>query len=204
MPGKVTPYALAVQSQRVYSVATHRARNAEALIEIIADEPVLTFRGTEKDFGDILTDLRFFPWYSSDLRAFCHKGFLRSTQALYPALMADAAAMLSQGRQLHVTGHSLGAAQGTIFACMLRARGLARAGQITLTGFGSPPPQYGNGLNKWLRGVKTTLYQQGSDCVPRHPAFGSHVAELTKIGPDDGYDPFRDHRIAQYIEHVWA
>ncbi len=188
------------QASRAYDCATHSAGNTQALLEVIDGEPILAFRGTENDFEDILTDVRFFPWYSPALSAWCHKGFLRSTQEIYPILIGDASAFIKKGR-LHITGHSLGAAQGTLFACMLRAEGLATPDQITLTGFGSPPPQYGNGLNKWLAGVEMVLFKNGSDCVTRHPLLGSHVAPLTEIGPE-GYEPFIDHRISEYIKAI--
>lgn len=194
----MTPYDLALACDRVYNVQTHTAGDGQAAIMDDGKGPILAFRGTENDFGDILTDMRFFPWYDSELNALCHSGFLKSARALYPVLIPDVAAIVLQGKRLHITGHSLGAAQATIFACMLKRK--FPSADIVLTGFGSPAVQYGCGLDKWLEGVPVTLYRNGGDCVTRHPLLGRHVRKLTHIGPlESEGDIFLDHRIGDYI-----
>lgn len=197
----MTPYDLALACERVYNVHTREADGAEAAIFDEGKGPVVAFRGTEADFGDILKDMRFFPWYDSELGALCHSGFLKSARALYPVLLPDVAAYVLQGRKLYLTGHSLGAAQATIFACLLR-RNFSSC-DIELIGFGSPPVQYGYGLDKWLRDIPVTLYRNGGDCVTRHPLLGRHVRRLTEIGPlESEGDIFLDHRIGEYIRSL--
>lgn len=197
----MTPHALALAAQRAYSEATHEAGGAQATLRVDG-LATLAFRGTEKDLGDIITDMRALPWYSSKLGAWCHSGFLKSTRELYHWVRADAQKVIGNGQVLHVTGHSLGAAQATLFVCMMLADGLALPEHFTLTGFGSPRPQYGHGLNKWLRGVDVKLYRKGDDCVTRYPRiFASHVSVIRRL-PSDGVAPtrFTDHRMAGYVE----
>lgn len=197
------PRDLALASQRAYKHHTHEAGDSQATLEVTERGAILAFRGTEKDFGDILTDMRFAPWRSSKLRAWAHAGFLKSTQDIYPVLLGDTTAVVRAKIRLYITGHSLGAAQATLFASMLVASGVVKPDQISLTGFGSPPPQYGRGLNKWLKGVTKRLYRNGGDCVTRHPLLGSHVAEVKEIGPiADERNRFLDHRIAEYANNL--
>ena len=42
---------------------------------------VYAWRGTERNYADILTDMRAVPWWASRL-GWCHKGFLRGVQAV--------------------------------------------------------------------------------------------------------------------------
>lgn len=199
----MTPIELAKASRTAYSQHTHESGDSQAAMSMTDRESVIAFRGTQKDFGDILTDLRAMPWHNSKLKAWCHAGFLKSTLALYDVMAPDIYALTATSRPIHFTGHSLGGAQATIMACLLRASGLVPAKQLSLACFGPPPAQYGRGLNKWLDGVDVRLYRNGGDCVTRHPLLGSHVRPLIEIGPigDDAHR-FLDHRINDYIYNL--
>lgn len=199
----MTPIELAKISREAYSQHTHESGDNQALVKIEGGQCVVAFRGTQNDFGDILTDMRAFPWYSKRLGALCHSGFLKSTQALYGVMWSDVISAVKQDLHIHFTGHSLGGAQATVFTSMALSRGWARPPQISLTCFGSPPVQYGRGLDKWLKNVDVKLYRNGGDCVPRHPLLGSHVRPLIEIGPlDDDQHRFLDHRINDYIYNL--
>ena len=209
----ITTKELALSSQEVYNenVPTHVAGNSQALLRMDnAKNASCTFRGTEKHFGDILTDMRFAPWYSHKIKAWCHAGFLKETRKMYEIMFRDVISVLRICSDITFTGHSLGGAQATIFTCMIAkdAPWAVRKNQLRLTCFGSPPPQYGNGLEKWLQKIPVMLYKNGSDCIPSHPFLGRHVTRITHIGEEDtairsvSIHRYTDHKIERYISSL--
>jgi predicted lipase len=196
-------HVLAVASKNSYDVHTHVVGSAEATITTCDDKNyVCAFTGTQKDGRDILTDLRAFPWWDRELRAWCHSGFLKTTRPLFDYMFGALASIVRGGNTIHFTGHSLGAARATVAAAKFRKNWSTAI--ITLTGFGSPPVQYGHGLEKWLVDVPTTMYKHGADFVPSHPMLGSHVCEITEVGNEDTLSRslsdkrWLDHRISNY------
>ena len=202
------PYReLALASKESYSTHTHIVGTAEACITTFDDKNyICAFAGTQKDFKDILTDLRGFPWYDRELKAWCHSGFLKTTRPLFINMLGDIRAILVGGNTLHFTGHSLGGARATITVAKLRRIWAANA--ISLTTFGAPPAQYGHGLDKWLETVPKKIFKHGADFVPSHPMFGSHVDELVQVGGEDtlarsvSEARWLDHRINNYCISV--
>ena len=83
----MTPLDLAKIADRAYDESTPSlsVENVEVLVVEHDGALVIAPRGTEKDHEDILTDMRFVPWFDSDI-GWCHKGFLRATQAIWPGL----------------------------------------------------------------------------------------------------------------------
>lgn len=119
---------------------------------------VLAFRGTEKDFEDIRTDLQARFYRGDGMRI--HSGFYRAYSAVAPAVAA-ALAECAEDR-LYVTGHSLGGALAVVAARQLESDGLAACYT-----FGSPrvgDVDFGNGL-------RTPVYRlvNAADLVPRLP-----------------------------------
>ena len=203
----ISHHELAVASEESYYVHTHVVNSAEATVTTWDDDNyICAFTGTQRDKRDILTDLRAIPWWCRELRAWCHSGFLKTTRPLFDKLFPDLVAIVRDGNALHFTGHSLGAARATIATASFR-RAWA-TGKVTLTGFGSPPAQYGHGLEKWLKGVPTTIYKHGSDFVLSHPTLGSHICDLTEVGSLDTLSRslsekrWLDHRIANYCKAI--
>jgi triacylglycerol lipase len=77
-----------------------------------ADLAVLAFRGTEQDYGDILTDLKF-RMYRDAQGNRTHRGF----EAAFSYIKVDVAKAISElevDLPLYFTGHSLGGALATI------------------------------------------------------------------------------------------
>lgn len=98
---------------------------------------VLAFRGTRRNFADILTDIEGWPYRPACLDGeIVDRGFWFALASIYPDILADLRAEPA-GFDLTVTGHSLGGALATLFA----ARALHEpvpVGVERLVTFGSP------------------------------------------------------------------
>lgn len=191
----MNPLDLAIISSRAYREVTIEAGDTQILIVEHDGALVIAPRGTEKDAGDILSDIRFFPWKDRDI-GWCHKGFLRATQAVWPQLRDI---LFENTRPVWFTGHSLGGAIAILSAAkMMKVLGAAPAGIMT---FGAPRAGF-NWIIPALAYVNVTCYRRGMDTVPSWPhawwGWGPrHPVKLTQIGKPD--DPFTDHMIAGYI-----
>lgn len=163
----------------------HLNSGTQGTISRVCGYNVIAVRGTEKDFKDILTDLRAIPWWSKELGCFCHKGFLLSAREVLQIIL--------KGRNLNgpiiLTGHSLGGAIARILGAMMKKN-------IPIVTFGEPRSMFGQGPVNHL----SRRFVNGMDCVPNHPwpIWGyRHQAPVTRIGRRR--DKFTDHRIADYI-----
>lgn len=197
----MTPLDLARLCQRAYTESTLTAKNVEVLVVEQDGALVISPRGTEKDHEDILTDLRFAPWYDGDI-GWCHKGFLRAAQAIWPMLRDR---IRDTSRPIWFTGHSLGGAITILCAAKtIKVLGVIPTGIVT---FGAPRAGF-NWIIPTLTPVTVlTCYRRGRDIVPTVPHAWwwrgpRHPVELTQIGVPAHL--FKDHKIAGYIEDVMA
>ena len=119
---------------------------------------VLAFRGTEKNFKDIKTDLnaRFYGTGGSKV----HTGFRRAHDHI-SAPIADALTQI-RGHKLYITGHSLGGALALIAARTLYSDNVAACYT-----FGSPKV----GDSEFGDAIKVPIYRvvNAADAVPRVP-----------------------------------
>lgn len=185
---------------------------------------VVACRGTEpNDWNDVKADVNAFMVLAETVGR-VHRGFKREVDDLWPALEEIIA---NDGRTLWFTGHSLGGAMATISAgrCFLAHIPATPEGVYT---FGAPrvgTKRYINSVN-----VDLTRWVNNNDIVPRVPptwlgyrhtgrrlyinTYGN-VRSMTKrqrakdrwrgffYGLKEGkVDPFSDHAIARYVEHV--
>jgi triacylglycerol lipase len=179
---------------------------------------ILAFRGTEKDYIDILTDIIILRNKLPDVEdkeygegpLFAHAGFLRAFQAVWGSalpesicgLMQDSAWIGPRGVSdiihekirhhqipLFVTGHSLGGAIATLAAY----HAVTHHPDIYLYTFGSPRV-----TNRLLGQKVSTVLQgrsyrcvHGDDIVPRVPPLlnYTHVHELVYFDPLRGRVP---------------
>jgi predicted lipase len=156
---------------RAYTEQTWRAAgDVEVLLDTVAQAHCLAFRGTEFDgFSpiDLIRDLRFLPWYDGRV-GWCHAGFLKGAQAIWPLVEPVA---MKPGYPVALTGHSLGGALACIVAGFMCAGGKPPARLVT---FGCPKPAY-SGLRmllfRHLNGNQKHYVNDG-DPVPRVPPFG--------------------------------
>lgn len=91
----------------------HNARTgADAMIFSCADEVVVAFRGTQKNFADIMTDLKFrrvsFVIPGTNKFVAMHRGFRNQWLAIRNEVRNIVALACNNHRQLTLTGHSLG------------------------------------------------------------------------------------------------
>ena len=119
---------------------------------------VLAFRGTEKDFKDIKTDLNA-RFYRAD-GAKMHSGFRRAYD--YVAGSVSGAVSGLGDCRLYITGHSLGGALALIAARSLNADNVAACYT-----FGSPKV----GSSEFGDDIKVPIYRvvNAADLVPRVP-----------------------------------
>ncbi|HEY9889163.1 MAG TPA: lipase family protein, partial [Candidatus Obscuribacterales bacterium] len=176
---------------------------------------ILAFRGTEKNYIDILTDIIILRNKLPDTEdkeygegpLFAHAGFLQAFQAVWgtalPASICDQMAesewvgprgvsdiikdkVAQEHMPLFVTGHSLGGAVATLTAY----HAITYHPDVYLYTFGSPRVVNGllsKNINKALQG-RTYRCVHGDDIVPRVPPLlnYTHVQELVYFDPVKG------------------
>lgn len=159
---------------------------------------VVAFSGT-KDLGDVLIDVRAYPWPFGPL-GWCHRGFAKALVEAWKRELRATLFDLNPLTPIHLTGHSEGAAEATLLAGMLVSHGRAPA---SLTTFGSP--RVGSfALGRLILGAPVTVrrFVSRGDPVPDLPpwwlGFYRHVGNAIEIG--EGFDFAPDHPIEAYIE----
>ena len=168
------------------------------------DTFVVAFRGTEEtSLTDWLTDLKFnqriFPYGDASTSIKVHSGFLEAYNSVREATMD--AAKNTDLKRIMITGHSLGAALGNLYALDISYRILGP--EIVCYTFGGPKP--GNEAFAKLydgRLPNTFRVVNGADGVPKLPLGAYvHVGKLQQIG-DFGRlaEAVTDHIPNAYIE----
>lgn len=163
---------------------------------VIDGQDVIVFRGS-KDAEDWIRDVEAVPVWDYAL-GFVHAGFLAGVRDVLGALASTA------GKDIVVTGHSLGGARARILAGLL-----AYSGQPVkqCCVFGSPRPGFAN-LARILQksGTPMASYRNRNDPVPLVPFMGGlyqhpdQWVALDAAPPADDLEPLRDHHIARYQE----
>lgn len=165
----------------------HLKSGTQGTVSRVGSYNVVSVRGTEANFEDILTDIRAIPWWSSELNRFCHKGFLLAAREVVPIVNEfDGPTIL--------TGHSLGGAVVEI------------AGAITnrhspIVTFGAPRAIVGR-VDRAINPL-SRRFVNGNDCVPSHPwpIWGyRHQSSVNQIGTQG--HKFVDHKISRYVKEV--
>lgn len=130
-------------------------------------DTILAFRGTEADFGDIVSDIkvrmRNFPGFGS-----VHDGFADAVEDVWDKVAATIDRL--DGRRLWVTGHSLGAAMATIAAVRIIRRGAIPS--INLFTYGSPKVGNGKFATAFAAApIQHFRFVNNNDVVTRVPPF---------------------------------
>ena len=192
-----TSHDLACLSKQAYDECTVSANDTEVLICERDGFLVLAFRGTTFDHFDIIRDLRAVPWWSSEVQGFVHKGFLVGVRAIWPLLQRYPL----RSNAVVLTGHSKGGAEACYVAALMTLAGYP---PVKLETFGAPRVGFG-WIEGVLKGIPGNRNRLGADIVPtvphRFPFPYRHDRELTEL-PSDAPHPFRNHRIADYVEAV--
>ena len=121
---------------------------------------VLAFRGTEKDFDDIKTDLNARFFHKDGARI--HHGFHDAFEAVAPAVRSAVSRLAQDGYKIYITGHSLGGA-----LALIAARALDSDQVAACYTFGSPKV----GDSELGDAIKPPIYRivNAADAVPRVP-----------------------------------
>lgn len=189
----ITDLSLAMACARVYLPGVTIEAGADLAVNVKdwGGPIVVSFRGTANVKG-WLRDIDALP-KSHDLLGYCHAGFLAGATQVWQKLS------LPEGRDIILTGHSLGGALAIIVAALRIAAGERVDRLVT---FGAPRAGYSR-LVEILAGVDVRQYRRGDDPVPLVPfdliAFPyKHVREpLISIGR--AQIGFSDHDIEGYI-----
>lgn len=195
----MTPRDCALLCQQAYREHTFRDEKWNIEVLMLWDDyrMILTvaFRGTEKNHEDILTDIRFLPWWDKDI-GWCHAGFLKSVRDsnVWPILRK--LIIKHPGHRVIFTGHSLGGAQATIAAALMARTIHSPRALVT---FGSP--RVGRSLSGRWRSMRSIRFVNAADVVPTLPCgiFYRHVPYLSQsYYPSEGR--FHDHKIQAYVD----
>lgn len=155
---------------------------------------VIAFRGTVPSLlRDWLRDLNIIPTWRKRI-GWCHRGFMQGAELVFPALLAGTA-----GRQVILTGHSLGGALAVATAALLTRAGRPPAALVT---FGAPRVGLWR-MRRLLRKVTVRQYCDGDDPVPCVPRPYLHMRKLIRVGVDLP-NPIAAHALSRYAELVTA
>lgn len=133
---------------------------------------VLSFRGTEvTELSDVLADLKTAK-RSESRGGLVHRGFQQELDKIWDQVSKS----VENIEQLHITGHSLGAAMATIAASRIREK------VVALVTFGSP--RVGN--NHFV-----------DTCTFEHYRVQNNCDDVTKVPP--AFIGFRHHTMPKYM-----
>lgn len=161
-------------------------------IEVLIKRNVVCFRGTDEIWPDVLTDIRFFPWYTKEI-GITPSGFVKASKRLVNKVTSELYRRSVNRDKIILAGHSLGGAVALIVGALM-LRDETPPDQIIT--FGAPR----TGALKNLRNsdVHIECFRQGKDIVPTVPPFMPRHRENIRIGKADSY--IGDHSMDKYID----
>jgi len=159
-------------------------------------------RGTEREFSDIVTDMRTYPWYSKDF-GIHHRGFGLAARELWAAGLDDLLGTETlHKRDIILTGHSLGGAMALFQAALMLK---ANQRPVSVVTFGAPRvglPWLGVAdLQARLQNEIILQYVNGDDIVSRVPSLlpGWRHGASEKSFLYSRPHAFHNHRISEYV-----
>lgn len=143
----------------------------------------IAYRATETgELKDILTDIRFHKIKLETERHLgeMHRGFLGGTLSLFDPLYDRAETVHASGKNIRIAGHSLGAAEGHVFANIAASRGLPIKSIYT---FGSPrshaiPASWKYNERLFTRTYSFINHRDPVCCLPPSQWNYKHVGQL--------------------------
>ena len=153
---------------------------------LVIDKSTVVFRGTD-EWKDIVTDLRFTPWYTKELGLHPF-GITKVANEVTESISKE----LDITKPLTLIGHSLGGA-----IALRGAENLIKKGfkiELIIV-FGCPRV----GRLKELDDIEIIFVKDSNDVVTMIPAF-RHCRKQTKIGSRWSWRIVEDHFIRNYLE----
>jgi len=191
---------LARINDEAYNLVTGSDNEVEFLFAEYEDCIVISVRGTEPNFFDILRDIRFFPWRDKRV-GWAHAGFLHGAKAIEDEVIEEL--VHRPEKDIYVTGHSLGGAVALILGKILHYERFKVKEIVT---FGAP-----KAVLKWskdrFKHIKVTQFRNGSDMVTTVPYswLGYTHINLVQIGETFNKDATgvkHYHYMRHYIDNV--
>jgi triacylglycerol lipase len=171
-----------------FEVKTFDRNGTQAFLAVKDDVSILSFRGTEPDaVEDLLTDAQICQVERHGGKV--HEGFDKGLDAVWPEIQAEMERTgAGKDKPLYVTGHSLGAALGTLAAARIEEQpGMEVNGLYT---FGSPrvgDGEFAEKFNDSALGQKTWRFRNNSDGVTLIPP-PSFSCDYTHVGTEIYFD----------------
>jgi Lipase (class 3) len=167
--------------------------------KLVEGVDVIVFRGSV-DVNDWMADFDAIPT-KHPLLGWCHAGFLRYMDLVFENVLGVL------GREIIVTGHSLGAARASILTGLLLSHGSQVKARVV---FGEPRPGFRQ-LKTIIEqsGCESRCYRNGEDPVTEVPLYFEpllryvHPSEpiLLNAAPDPGdLSPLQYHHINLYVK----
>lgn len=180
--------------------------DTQALMTIEGDDVFLAFRGTERKWRDILTDLLFIRIPNRGI--FSHAGFTIALNDIWGDIEKEL--VKHKGKKITFTGHSLGGALAALAAHRYKPTYLITFGQ---------PRVAGEELGAYFEGIEYYRFVNKGDIVPHLPfGFGYRhhgtmefwdkngkliinpgIREIIKRAVFNLARIFKDHSIYEYI-----
>jgi len=159
---------------------------------------VISFRGTQKNLKDILTDIwafkRHIP-FTHTKRIRVHRGFYRAYMSVRDEILDEL--ITHKTDKVLITGHSLGGALATLCAVDIQKNDIYQTKDIYLKTFGSPKVgnrHFKKSFNKRI--INSDRFVNPFDFVPTVPVFASH------IGTKMALKGFKGHDINNYMANI--
>lgn len=190
-----------------YEIIEDKATNTECFIKKSGNTVLIIFRGTDSPENwknNFLFCKKTIPYNNKNTKIRVHSGFLRGYQSVRSKIQGK----IPQGIcKILITGHSLGAALGTLCAVDLQYN--FKNADIEVFLFGCPAvgnKAFVRSYNK--RVFKTLRITNGNDIVTKLPPkiFGyRHVGINIHTGPPSlpGIISFNRHRPESYYKSLW-
>lgn len=169
--------------------ASYTCCDAEvAGVQFLRQRNLFAFRGTDQ-IGDILTDIRFAPWYTKGL-GINPAGFVKASESVARLMMS----LALEDEDLTLIGHSMGAAIALLAGAFLVQKNY-RINEIVT--FGSPRV----GRLKILDDVDITMYKNIPDGVTMMGPY-PHPRKQIKIGNKKSFKLVRKHFMGAYVRSM--
>lgn len=175
-------------SHKIYDV-----KGTQAYLVEFDEIAIVSFRGTESKWSDLLTIFTF--WQTSYKDTDTHRGFLRSLDDIRDELFHDIMAARVSGKRIHFFGHSMGGALATLAAIDHKPE--------TCCVFGSPRVLRGSYYKEYFMSFPFIRVENQWDLVTRIPFSIRWLMNYNHVGTEvthpSRFSIIKNHFITRYL-----